>query len=1026
MINQLLLKNSHVMRCLAILFCMALVLPATAHDEKDRPEITVSGTVTSSDDNTSLPGVNVLVEGTVSGTTTDADGKYTINVPDGNAVLVFTFIGYTAQKITVGDRTTIDVQLATDIAQLSEVVVVGYGEQRRSDITGAVSSVPKDRLSKLPVTNVMFALQGSTPGLNVSQGSSVPGRTPSVSIRGTNSMSASTEPLYVVDGVIFFGTTNDINPNDIESIEVLKDASAVAIYGTRGSNGVILISTKRGKAGKPTISYNGYTGVEDIAHELTPMSPDAYVQKYADYKIATNNASTNVLPNTYEIDNYNAGRTTDWMDVATEQGSIQDHNLSMRGGGDKARYYLNAGYLNQQGVVKGYQYQRYTLRTNLDISPTDFFNVGASLSYTHKNQDGGRMNLLMASAMSPYSMPYKADGTTEIYPMYPELLFVNPLVDMNVERIDRGNNLNGSGYLEVLPGFLKGFKYRLQGSYAYEFTDYSDYAGRASNNLSGTAGLADSKTNRWVLENLLIYSKEFGKHSVNFTGLYSAQKNAYFRSNVSVNGFVNDELLYNNIGAGTSGSWGSYADESSLLSQMVRVNYGYDSRYMATFTVRRDGYSAFGDDADKYAVFPSMAVAWNMHKENFLNTSNIVSQMKLRLSYGKSGNQAITPYQTIAKANSIPLAMGGGLVNGVLMDDRIGNSLLKWEHTFQTNIGVDFGFLSDRITGTVELFNSRTEDILLLRNVPRASGSVDVYANLGEVANKGIELSLKGNVIEKGDFRWEASVIYSSYRNEIKDIYGDKKDDIGNRWFIGQPLGVIFDYEKLGVWQVGEDPAGSDPSAKPGDLKFKDQLTVDTNGDGVPDATDGVINAADRVVLGQTAPKWTGGLTNTFHYKNFHLNVFIQTAQGALKNNVDASYADERGRRNIPEEVGYWTPENGSNEWPGLAYTNTRGYGYPLDASYVRIKDITFSYTFPQSLISKLKLSSVTAYVSGRNLYTFSDWIGWDPESNQTPRGVNNVNTATPSLLDSGSAGNSWTNNYPVVRTFCFGLNVSL
>jgi hypothetical protein len=298
----------------------------------------------------------------------------------------------------------------------------------------------------------------------------------------------------------------------------------------------------------------------------------------------------------------------------------------------------------------------------------------------------------------------------------------------------------------------------------------------------------------------------------------------------------------------------------------------------------------------------------------------LVSQLKLRFSYGKSGNQAITPYQTIGKASSTTLAMGGGLVNGVLMDDRIGNSELKWEHTIQTNVGVDFGLFGDRITGTVEVFKSRTNDLILLRNVPRITGSTDIYANMGELKNKGLEITLKGTVLEKGDFRWETTLTYSAFRNEIVDLYGDKRDDIGNRWFIGEPKGVIYDYEKLGVWQVGEDPGASDPSAKPGDLKFKDQITVDTDGDGKPDSKDGVINADDRVVLGQTDPKWYGGISNTFHYKNFHLNVFIQTSQGAMKNNVDASYADERGRRNIPNEVGYWTPENKSNTWPGLAY----------------------------------------------------------------------------------------------------------
>lgn len=994
---------------LVLVVMLATCAQAAFSTDRKTADFTVSGTVTSGDDNSPLPGVNVVIKGTTSGTTTNADGKYTINVPDENATLVFSFIGYTSTEVSVAGRSVIDVAMELSIEQLSEVVVVGYGVQKRSDITGSVASVPKDRLSNLPVTNLLYALQGSTAGLNISQSSSVPGRTASVSIRGSNSISANTDPLYVVDGVIFFGSTNDINPQDIESIEVLKDASAVAIYGTRGSNGVILITTKKGKSGKPVVSYNGYIGTEAIAHELTPMSPGAYVQKYADYKAATNNTSTDVLPNTFEIQNYDAGRTTDWLDEATQPGRIQDHNVSMRGGSDNAKYYMNVGYLDEQGVVKGYQYKRFSARANLDVTPANFINMGVSLAYTNKNTDGGRVNLLNATAMSPYSLPYTDEGEYEIYPMYPELLFSNPLLGLAVERLERGNNLNGGGYLEIVPGFLKGLKYRMQGSYTFQFNRYADYSGRAANNLAGGANISSDQTNTWVLENLLSYTKDFDKHHIDVTALYSAQQNKFFRSNVGVNGFVNDGLLFYNIGAGTSASWGSYGDANTLLSQMIRINYSYNDRYLASFTMRRDGYSAFGANADKYAVFPSVALGWNMHNESFLSSSSLINQLKLRVSYGKTGNQAVRPNQTENKASPVSIAMDGSLQSGVILDDLLANSYLKWESTTQFNVGVDFGLLQNRLTGTIDLFKSHTTDLLLLRNVPRISGSTQIWDNLGELENKGLEITLKAVTMEKGDFKWETTVAFSSFRNKILDLYGNKQDDKGNRWFIGEPLGIIYDYEMLGVWQTGEDPAGWDASAKPGDLKFKDQNTVDTNGDGIPDAPDGVINADDRVILGQTAPKWYGGLTNTFHYKNFHLNIFIQTSQGAMKNDVDASYADERGRRNIPREVGYWTPENGSNTWPGLAYNNSRGYGYPRDASYVRIKDITLSYTFPQDLLGHARLSSLTAYIAARNVYTFTDWIGWDPENNQSPRG-----------------SGDWVNNYPLVRTISLGLNISL
>jgi TonB-linked SusC/RagA family outer membrane protein len=973
--------------------------------------LSVRGKVTSSDDGSAIPGVNILVKSSTVGTTTDVNGEYTINVPSSNAILVFSFIGYKPFEASVSDQSIINVVLQADIQQLSEVVIVGYGEQKRSDITGAVASVPKDRLQTLPVTNIMYALQGSTPGLNVSQGSSVPGRAASVTIRGTNSINANADPLYVLDGVIFFGSTNDINPSDIESIEVLKDASAVAIYGTRGSNGVILITTKRGKSGKPTFSYNGYTGVEDMAHVLTPMGPDAYVQKYADYKIATNNASTNVLPNLNEINNYNAGLTTDWIKVATQTGKIQEHNLGVRGGNETAKYYVNLGYLNEQGVVKGYEYKRYSVRTNLDVTPTDWLKFGTSLFYVGKNLDGGRVNLLQGTAMSPYSTPYDANGTLLGYPMAPEQLYVNPLLNLNVKRIDRGNNLNGGGYLELAAPWttVKGLKFRIQGSYSLQFTRLNEFNGKNTfpNSTTPTsANVSGDQTDSWVLENLLMYTKDFNKHHIDFTGLYSAQKNIYFYSKVTSNN-VFDDLAYNSLGSGTSFSASSTNPSgvtnynSALVSQMGRINYSYDSRYMASFTIRRDGFSAFGKDADKYAVFPSAALGWNIHNESFFGSASAISQLKLRFSYGKTGNQAITPYQTFSTANGSTQSMGGSLRSSAILNDLMGNSHLKWESTTQANLGVDFGLFQNRVSGAVDVFQSHTTDCLLKRNIPTASGSTQTWDNLGELQNQGLEIMLKGVALDKGGFKWEINGNFSTFRNKILDLYGDKKSDINNKWFIGEPLGVIYDYKKIGVWQSGETPTW-DASAKSGDIKFEDV----SGPNGVPD---GVIDANDKVVQGRTSPKWYGGLTNTFHYKNFHLNIFFQASIGALKNNVDASYADERGRRNIPAVVGYWTPDNGNNDWPSLGYTNTRGYGYPMDNSFVRLKDVTLSYTFPEALLSKAHLGQLTLYVAARNVHTWTKWIGWDPESNQVPR---------------GSAGDF--DNYPYVRTISFGLNLSL
>ncbi len=956
--------------------------------------ITVSGKVTDKD-GAAMPGVTVLLKGTSKAVPTDVDGNYTINVPSSSGTLVFSFMGYEPQEVPISNRTTINVQMGSESKALEEVVVVGYGTQKRSDITGSVASVPKDRLSNLPVTDLTQAIQGTTAGLNITQGSSVPGSSGGMRIRGVNSISANTSPFIVLDGTPFFGQINDINANDIESIEILKDASAVAIYGTRGSNGVILVTTKRGKSGEPRVSYNGYYGVEGLANKFEPSSPEAYVQKYKDYLIAQGLAQTQVLPNTFEVDNYNAGRTTDWLDAATQTGKITEHNLSISGGTDKVQYYLTGGYLNQEGVIKGYQFERASVRSNLDATFTDYLKAGASLYFADHNSDGGRANMLLATAMSPYGQVNDDAGNFEIYPMFPELLFANPLLGLTTDRIDRRKYITGTAYTELTPGFAKGLKYRLNASTTYEIGRQSGYEGRAANNLVGSAYANNNETNNWVLENILTYTKDFGKHHFDFTGLYSAQKSQYFRSGAEANTFVNDQLSFYNLGAAENRTSSSYGDKSTLLSQMGRLNYSFDSRYLLTLTARRDGYSAFGANTNKYGLFPSMALGWNIANENFMQDAEFVNQLKLRFSYGQSGNQAVGVNQTATLFNPVRFPFGGTSTIGVLAGS-LGNADLNWETTTSTNFGLDFGFLQNRINGTLEYYRSNTDDLLLRRNIPNITGYSQVWYNLGSVKNNGLELTLNTVNVETNKFKWETSLNFSRNKNVIVDLYGDKQDDVGNRWFIGKSLGAVYSYIWQGVWQEGDDIPTS-LNAKPGDLKFED-----VNGDGR-------ITGDDRVYLGTTLPKWYGGLTNTFHYSNFHLSVFLQTSQGSMKGNADIFYGDEAGRRNIPAEVGYWTPENRSNEFPSLAYRNPHGYNFARDNSYVRIKDIRLSYTVPQALLNKYGINGLTLYTTGRNLYTFTDWVGWDPESNQDSRGSGN-----------------WVNNYPLVRTVSFGLNLTL
>lgn len=975
-----------------------VVLIKRQQEEAISSLIKVTGKVTD-EQGDPLVGVSIKIKGTSVGTVTDINGLYSVSAEEGSS-LIFSYIGFESQTLPAHEG-TLNVVMKAAGTQLNEVVVVGYGTQKRSDITGAVTSVPKERLSQLPVTNVLQAIQGAAPGITVTQGSSVPGAQPSALVRSQNTITAGTGPYVVVDGIPLSktgGSLNDINPNDIASMEILKDASSVAIYGVNGANGVILITTKRGTMGKPVIRYSGYAGIENMANTLTPRSGPEYVQKYADWMKQTNQTQTRPVPNQSEVDNYNAGKTLDWMEIATQDGILQNHNLNISGGTEDVKYYISGDYLDQKGVIRGYQYKRASVRTNLDVNVTKFLALGTSLFVTNNNTDGGRANLLNATAMSPYGQLYNADGTYTIYPMFPEQLFSNPLLGLTTDREDRSTNLNGNVYGEVkFSGKLQGLKYRLNGGYSYIPAREANYVGRLANDMNGTATTQSSETNSYTIENLLTYNKDWNKHHIDVTALYSAQQRKYFRTNANASGFVNDELSFNNLSAGSTLTSNSYTDRYALNSQMGRINYSYNSKYLLTLTARRDGSSVMGANTSKYGVFPSMALGWNISREPFMERVDFVDNLKLRVSHGKSGNEAIGVYQTITTNGSNRYPFDGVGKIGTAPSN-LGNANLHWETTIGSNVGVDFGVLKNRISGTIDVYKNNTSDLLLTRSLPIISGYGSIVDNIGKTSSSGIELSLNTKNLQKADFSWESGIVFSTNKTKIVDLYGDRKDDVGRRWFIGKPIRIVYDYRMEGVWQEGEDPSKQDPGAKPGDLKF-----ADLNGDGkiTPDM--------DKEILGQTDPKWTGGLTNTFHYKNVNLNVFVQTAQGALRNNPDLTYADETGRRNTPAEVGYWTSENKSNTRPALSYNNTRGYGYASDASYTRIKDITLSYVFNPAVLQKLKLNGLTLYASGRNLATFTNWIGWDPEANYSSRG-----------------SGDWTNNYPVNRSFVFGANISL
>ena len=987
-----------------LLFCFVMAIsPAYAQNT------TVKGVVRDAMGPTA--GATVVQKGTNNGTITDLDGNFTISVPS-NAVLVFSFVGLDTQEVPVAGKKFIEVTLSGN-EELEEVVVVGYGTQKKSDITGSVASVDKARLSKLPVTNVLQAVQGATAGVTISQGSSIPGDAPSALVRGRNSINAGTGPYIVVDGVPISksgGSLNDINPGDIESMEILKDASATAIYGTNGANGVILITTKHGKEGKPSISYNGYVGIEDFANKMDFCNGAQITQRYKDY-VAQNAGETmynDYVKNQGEAAAQAAGQETDWIyDMVSRTGIIQDHNVTINGGAEKVKYFISGDYLTQKGVLKGFNYKRYSLRLNIDADVTDYLKIGTNTYIVSHNRDGGRVNFLMAEAMSPYGQVYNEDGSYCIYPMASENLFFNPMRDVNQDHERRQWNINLNGYADLDFGHiwapLKGLHYKFNFGYSYVPKRESYYNGAEQNNLNGYGEIFNAETQNYTAENILSWARDFGKHHIDLTALYASSRRKYHDNTAAASKFINDELLWHNLGGGGTQVAKSKTELYTTVSQMGRINYSYDSRYLFTATVRRDGSSVFGDNI-KYGTFPSVALGWNIANEAFMEgTNDWLNNLRLRLSYGKAGNEAINVYETLSKMTNAALALDGASYTALYPNSRMGNSGLSWESTQSFNVGVDFGFLNNRINGNIDFYTSKTTDLLLQRNLPKISGYSNVYMNMGETANKGLEITINSKNISTKDFTWSTSLVWSWNKNEIKDLYGDGKDDLGNRWFIGHPISVIYDYEMEGIWQKDEiergDHLNHDPQAQAGDVKIRD---IDGDGKITPEG--------DKTIQGQTSPKWIGGLTNTFSYKNITLSIFIQTVQGLKRNNsLLAMASDEMGRRNSTLEVGYWSESNPTNEFRSLSKTSNRwGYGFPRDASFTRVKDITLSYQFPAKITKALNINALTIYASGRNLFTFTDWIGWDPESDITQRGWG-----------------GYENNYPMTKSMVFGLNVT-
>lgn len=969
------------------IFCLFLFISAPALAQvssvSSQQPRSVSGKVTDSS-GAPLPGVSVVIKGTTQGTQgtiTDTNGNYFIQNVPGDGTLVFSFVGMRTQEISIEGKSSVNLVLQEETIGIEEVVAIGYGKQKKSDIVGSVTSISSKELERKGSINILDAMQGLAPGIRINRSNGEPGSTGGILIRGQNSISASTYPLIVLDGIPYAGNIGDINPNDIQSIEVLKDASASAIYGSKASNGVILITSKMGQKGKPTIEINASTAFQNLSFDPDLQSPEEFLAyRMEAYRAAGKPYTPEDVLYKNELDMYNAGKSIDWFELMMNKNApLHELQMNVRGGTENVNYYLSGSYTNQKTLEVNTDYKRVTLKPNFEIKLSDWLKVGDNMmvSYTNSTPSAWKDGWCEGAyyEMSPYGKLYEDDGSFTLYPMsgddfYPNFYADNLLKKREQKLLRLFNNF----FTEInLPLSVK---YRL--NYGIEIGNSKSNKHWPRQTLQGELMEGDAYKYHgeyitWTLENIVTYNKKISDHSIDITALYSRQQYKSDNFSASATGFVSDDFEWNNLSAGAiNGQSYSSASQWDMVSYMLRINYNYKSRYYLTTTARRDGYSAFGPN-NKYGLFPSAALAWRLSEEKFMKNIRWLNELKLRGSYGEVGNQAISSYASLSHLNNYGVLFDKTSVNGLVLAS-MQNQDLKWETTTSANVAMDFALFNHRINGTVEYYKSHTRDLLLQRNIPKMTGFSSVWDNIGKTMNRGFEVQLTYIPVRNKDWNWNIDLNFSTNHNEIVELYGDKKDDLGNRWFIGKPIGVFYDTKFLGIWQTSETdqiPASAQPDAVPGDPKLEDF----SGPDGVPD---GKIDGNDRQILGYSQPKWTGGLTNTISYKGVSLSVSLYTMQDFDKR-VNFLYADGRFTQ---YRVNFWTPENPSNEFyrPNQTGVKSSGTMNLFDASFIRVKNISLSYAFPQELVKRIGINSLSTYMNLRDYFLFTDFPFTDPE----------------------------------------------
>lgn len=973
---------------------------------KQQQQRSVSGTVTD-DTGQPLPGVAVVIKGTTQGTVTNMDGEYTIpNLPE-NATLQFSFVGMRMQEIEVGNQTTINVEMMVDAIGLEEVVAVGYGTMKKSDLTGSIKSISMDDIPPSTNVNLTQSLRGYAAGLNV-QGGTRAGGTPSLTIRGQNTLSASTDPLIVLDGIIYYGSISDINVADVERIDVLKDASAAAIYGSRSANGVLLITTKKGNSIKPSINFNTYFGLQDYANNPVKwMDAEQYAHRLVDYdyfqslyswyqKKPTDPSTQGGKPvhpgyddqivlsslkSEDERKNYREGNEIDWIDEVTRVAPMSNYDLSIAGAGERFNYFVSASYTDQEGVLKGDSFTRTTLNSKVEGALTSWLRLGLNTTYSYRDLSGVEASMQHAQNASPLASKYNEEGR---YPIQfnEEFLMAHPLRAEYFDNEEIRKNLLATAYAKVaipkLPGLTYDFNYSNNSNSLSNKTYHPSYTFEGMRANEGEAVIQYSDATYWIFNHILKYAGNISEnHKVDATLLYTRDKGSGSSASINANRFANEILGYNDVGFSQQYSIGSGAWEQSSLGYMARLNYIFKSKYLLTGTFRRDGFSGFGDE-NKLVNFYSLSAAWNLSEETFMqNAVNWLDFLKLRVSYGENGNQGIGRYSSLSRMATSYYVFGSTSAIGT-SPNSLGNSDLSWETTRSTNVGVDYSILGNRISGEIDLYSSKTKDVLVRRSLPGATGYTSVWTNIGEVANRGIELELR-TVNFEVPFRWESRFVFSLNRDELVTLYGDGKDDIGNQWFLGEPISAVYDYQRTGgVWTEEEFYRGEVLDGfYPGQFKLKD-----FNGDNK------ITAAEDRTIVGYTTPNYRFSVGNNISYKNFTLSFLLNSIQGGngyyignLKRLLEAtSDYDYAQRQNQPAIRENWTPDNGVNNAPAIYNYPVTSSGNYQDRSFVRLQDLSLTYRFNQNVLESLKIEGLQIYLSGKNLYTWTQWEGFDPE----------------------------------------------